>query len=72
MQVRVLLSRPLQLINFMEKENTEQMELDTTDWSKEMFFALLKESCERDVSVNKVIADMLGRYLTLIQENTDE
>ena len=56
----------------MEKENTEQMELDTTDWSKEMFFALIKESCERDVSVNKVIADMLGRYLTLIQENTDE
>lgn len=40
-----------------------KMELDMSDWPKELFEFLVSESCEKDVSVNEIINDVLTNIL---------
>jgi len=42
-------------------EKYVKLELDTEDWPIEFFQLLVKESCEKDVSVNEVICNLLRR-----------
>jgi bifunctional DNA-binding transcriptional regulator/antitoxin component of YhaV-PrlF toxin-antitoxin module len=41
----------------------ESIEIDMSDWSREVFEAIIFESCRRDVSVNDVISDILESYI---------
>jgi hypothetical protein len=36
-----------------------KMEIDIADWSREVLEMLITESCEKDISVNDVICDLL-------------
>lgn len=40
-----------------------KMELDMSDWPKELLTFLISESCEKDVSVNEIINDVLTNIL---------
>jgi phosphoribosylformylglycinamidine (FGAM) synthase PurS component len=40
-----------------------KMELETADWPREFLELLIKESCEKDISVNTVICDILKEHL---------
>jgi len=40
-----------------------KIELEIGDWEREILEFLLQESCERDVSVNEVINDVLERAI---------
>jgi hypothetical protein len=47
----------------MEKENESVIELDMTDWDREILYYLIRESCERNVSVNQLIVEMLEKFI---------
>lgn len=40
-----------------------KMELEISSWEREILEFLIQESCERDVSVNEVINDILERSI---------
>ena len=40
-----------------------KMELDVTEWPVEILQFLVGESCERDVSVNEIINEVLTSYI---------
>jgi hypothetical protein len=40
-----------------------KMELDISEWSREILEFLVGESCERDVSVNEVINETLLKFI---------
>lgn len=40
-----------------------KMEIDITDWDRTVLEMLIQESCERDVSVNEVINDLLEQAI---------
>jgi hypothetical protein len=40
-----------------------KMELDITEWPVEILQFLVGESCERDVSVNEIINEVLTNYI---------
>ena len=40
-----------------------KMEIDIDDWDREVLLMLIEESCERDVSVNEVISDLLEKVI---------
>ena len=40
-----------------------KMELDVTEWPVEILQFLVGESCERDVSVNEIINEVLTNYI---------
>lgn len=42
-----------------------KMELDISDWPKEILEFLIEESCERDISVNEVINEVLIKSLSI-------
>jgi len=44
-------------------EKYVQLELDTEDWPIELLQLLIKESCEKDISVNDVICNLLKQGL---------
>lgn len=39
------------------------IDLDTSEWSREILESLIQQSCEKDVSVNQVISDILETYI---------
>lgn len=47
----------------MQKENTESLELDLSTLPRDLLEHLVKQSCEQDISVNKVIENILITYL---------
>lgn len=40
-----------------------KLELDMAEWPREMLELLIKESCEKDISVNDVVSDLLKESL---------
>lgn len=40
-----------------------KMELDMSDWPKELLTFLISESCEKDVSVNEIVSEVLTSAL---------
>ena len=40
-----------------------KMELDISEWSREILEFLVGESCERDVSVNEIINETLSKFI---------
>jgi hypothetical protein len=40
-----------------------KMELDMDNWPKELLLFLIQESCEKDISVNEVISNILEESL---------
>jgi len=52
--------------------NMAEIELDTADWDKELLIYLIQQSCDKDVSVNAVISELLGKYIDILKENPDE
>lgn len=45
----------------MEKFVT--MELDMSEWDRDILEALISDSCEQDISVNQVISNILEKYI---------
>lgn len=45
-----------------------KMELDISEWDREILEFLVKESCDRDISVNEIINEVLTKSL----KNYDE
>lgn len=39
------------------------IELDMTDWDREILYYLIRESCERNISVNQLIVEMLEKFI---------
>jgi hypothetical protein len=48
-------------------EKTESLELNLAEFERDILEALIIESCEKNISVNEVIVNVLKTYL-----NTDE
>lgn len=70
---RILIEKyKLSLIEDKPKTDMAEIELDMEDWSKDMLMALVKQSCERDVSVNVIISDLLAAYVEQFKGNIDE
>jgi len=44
-------------------EKYVDLELDMTDWSREVLEMLVKRSCEQDVSVNEVLIEILKQVI---------
>lgn len=44
-------------------ENESILELDMTDWSRHILYYLIRESCERNISVNEIIVESLQRFI---------
>lgn len=42
-----------------------KMEIEISSWDRETLEYIIGESCERDVSVNEIINDILRNYITL-------
>jgi hypothetical protein len=40
-----------------------KVELEISDWPREILELLIQESCERDVSINEVICDLLKEVI---------
>jgi hypothetical protein len=40
-----------------------KMEIEIAEWSREMLEYLVGESCDRDVSVNDIITEVLTQYI---------
>jgi len=47
-----------------------KIELDMEDWPRETLEAIIKESCERDVSANEVIIDLVKEGLKQLDEGS--
>jgi len=39
------------------------LDLDISDWSRETLESLIATSCEKDISINEVLNDMLNTYI---------
>ena len=44
-------------------EKTESLELDLAEFERDILEALIIESCEKNISVNEVIVNVLKSYL---------
>jgi hypothetical protein len=40
-----------------------KIEIEIGDWSREMLEYLVGESCDRDISVNEIISEVLTQYI---------
>lgn len=45
------------------KENFESIEIDLSTFDRKVLEHIIAESCEKDISVNKVISDILAEFL---------
>ena len=59
------------------EEKLETIELDMAEWPRPILEMLITLSCEQDVSVNKIITDILKTWISHTeqqnsQENTPE
>lgn len=45
------------------KENFESIEIDLSTFDRKVLEHIISESCEKDISVNKVISDILLEFL---------
>ena len=43
-------------------EKFTSSELDISEWSREILEMLIKDSCDKDVSVNQIISDILENF----------
>lgn len=43
-------------------EKFASIELDISEWSREILEMLIKDSCDKDVSVNQIISDILENF----------
>lgn len=46
-------------------EKYTSIELDMAEWPREFLEILIKESCERDISVNEVLVDTIKKSIDL-------
>ncbi len=51
---------------------TEILTIDLNDLTKENVFYLLKESCEKDISVNKVVENCLKNFLKELETDSKQ
>lgn len=49
-----------------------KIELDTSDWPKEIFQMLVELSLEQDKTVNEIIVDLLNKELKIDNQKTEE
>jgi hypothetical protein len=47
----------------MQKEKTESLELNLDEFERDILEALIKESCEKNISVNEIISNILTTYI---------
>ena len=47
-----------------------KMEIDISEWSREILEFLVSESCERDISVNEVINEVLVKTINIYDKET--
>ena len=47
----------------MEKENESIIELDMTDWDRNILYYLIRESSHRNISTNQVIVEILEKFI---------
>lgn len=45
------------------------MEIDMSEWSRDTLEKLISESCEKDVSVNEVISNILESYIEKLDKD---
>jgi hypothetical protein len=45
-----------------------KMEIDMNEWSREILEFLVSESCERDISVNEVINEVLVKTINIYEK----
>ena len=48
------------------------MDLDISEWNKETLEFIISESCEKDISVNVVISNILEKVLSNNPKNINE
>jgi len=49
-----------------------KVDLDMSEWSREVLEMIIKESCEQDISANDVINNLLKKSLNKFEEESDE
>jgi hypothetical protein len=50
----------------------ETITIDLDDYPKEVLYFLIKQSCEEDVSVNKVIENCISKFLFEVRDNPNQ
>jgi len=45
-----------------------KVDIDMSDWDRELLEFLIQESCEKDVSVNEVISNILEKQLKIYEK----
>jgi bifunctional DNA-binding transcriptional regulator/antitoxin component of YhaV-PrlF toxin-antitoxin module len=45
-----------------------KMEIDMADWSRDVLELIIKESCEKDISVNDVISELLKKSIDVFDK----
>ena len=51
-------------------EEMSTVELDMAEWPRKFLEFLIKQSCERDITVNKVLENCLVKYLNEVEDPT--
>lgn len=51
-----------------QKERLSEIELDLSQWPIEAITHLLQESCDKDISINKVITNILEEMLKKVDK----
>ena len=54
----------------MLKEKTESIEIDISTFDRKVLEDLIAESCDKDLSINKIISNRLQQYLEHIEKHT--
>jgi hypothetical protein len=48
------------------------IDLDISEWDREILESLIQQSCEKDISVNQVISDILETYIDDYEQGLKE
>lgn len=47
------------------------VELDISNWEVDLLIELIQQSCQKNVSVNQIMTDILSKYVASLQENVE-
>lgn len=45
------------------------IDLDLSEWDKDILIELIRESCEKDISINEVITNILENYCDILNND---
>ena len=53
------------------KEGYTTIEINMEDWPVDFLYFLIKESCERNISVNQIITETLQKFIDKYEDSSE-